>query len=128
MLLRCVPQVVVRTICRPTENVDKVMKSMLNIFPDLQIEQQDEELVGTGQSIDLLEEILRNQRIRSAARKVFHNSVDGNKLTFRLNKQVAYVGKVNFAERSPLGDIEVTIEDDNLMVLIDRIAPGPPEE
>ncbi|MCK4442997.1 MAG: hypothetical protein KAW09_00530 [Thermoplasmata archaeon] len=117
-----------RTICRPTENVDKVMKSMLNIFPDLQIEQQDEELVGTGQSIDLLEEILRNQRIRSAARKVFHNSVDGNKLTFRLNKQVAYVGKVNFAERSPLGDIEVTIEDDNLMVLIDRIAPGPPEE
>ncbi len=101
---------------------------MLNIFPDLQIEQKDEELVGTGQSIDLLEELLRNQRIRSAARTVFLKAVEGNKLTFRLNKQVAYVGKVSFAERSPLGDIEVMIEDDNLLDLIDSIAPRPPEE
>lgn len=121
------PRVVVRTICRPTESVDRVMRSMLNIFPDLQIEQKDDELVGEGQSVDALEELLRNQRIRSAARAVFRKSVDGDKLTFRLSKQVAFVGKVNFAERSPLGDLEVTIEDEDVMELIDRITPRLPE-
>ncbi len=116
-------RVVVRTICRPTENLDMVMRSMLNIFPDLQIEVADEELVGTSGSVDNLEELLRKQKIRSAARTVFRRSVEGDKLRFRLNKQVACVGKVNFAESSPLGDIEVTIEDDDIEGLIDRIAP-----
>lgn len=116
-------RVVVRTICKPTENHDKVMRSMLNIFPDLQIEEGDGELVGTSGSVDNLEELLRKQKIRSAARAVFRRSVEGDKLRFRLNKQVAFVGKVNFAESSPLGDIEVTIEDDDIEGLIDRIAP-----
>ena len=116
-------RVVVRTICKPTENHDKVMRSMLNIFPDLQIEEGDEELVGTTKSVDNLEELLRKQKIRSAARAVFRRSVEGDKLRFRLNKHVAFVGKVNFAESSPLGDIEVTIEDDDIEGLIDRITP-----
>lgn len=128
MLLRCVPRVIVKTVCKPTESVDKVMRSMLNIFPDLQIEQRNGELVGESRSVDVLEELLRNQRIRSAARAVFRSSVDGNRLIFRLSKQVAFMGKVNFAERSPLGDLEVTIEDEDLMKLIDRIAPRLPEE
>jgi predicted RNA binding protein with dsRBD fold (UPF0201 family) len=118
-----VPRVVVRTICKPTENSDKVMMSMLNIFPDLQIEASDEELVGTTESVENLEELLRKQKIRSAARSIFRKSVEDNKLRFSLNKQVAFVGKVNFAEGAPLGDIEVTIEDDNIESLIDRIAP-----
>lgn len=122
------PQVVVRTVCKPTESVEKVMKSMLNIFPDLQIEQRDEELVGITQAVDKLEELLRQQKIRSAARAIFLKSVEGNTLKFRLNKQVAFVGKVSFAERSPLGDMEVRIEDENLTNLIDRIAPQLPEE
>ncbi len=122
------PRVVVKTVCKPTENVDKVMKSMLNIFPDLQIEHKNGVLIGEGESVDALEELLRNQRIRSAARTVFRNSIDGNRLTFRLSKQVAFVGKVNFAERSPLGDLDVTIEDEDLIKLIDRIAPRLPEE
>ncbi len=101
---------------------------MLNIFPDLQIEQRDEKLVGITQAVDKLEELLRQQKIRSAARAIFLKSVEGNTLKFRLNKQVAFVGKVNFAERSPLGDMEVRIEDENLTNLIDRIAPQLPEE
>jgi predicted RNA binding protein with dsRBD fold (UPF0201 family) len=99
------------------------MKSMLNIFPDLQIERKEEELIGTTESTETLEKLLREQQIRSAARAIFLKSVDGNKLAFRLNKQVAFVGKVSFAERSPLGDIEITIEDDHLLDLIDILAP-----
>ncbi len=121
------PRVFVRTVCKPTENPDKVMRAMLNIFPDLQIQQEGDEMVGTGRSVDVLEEMLRNQKIRSAARGIFMKSVDGDKLTFRLNKQAAFVGRANFAERSPLGDIEVTIEDEDLGALIDRMAPRLPE-
>lgn len=41
-----------------------------------------------------------------------------------LNKQVATVGKVSFADRRPvLGAIEVSVEDDGLEQLIDRVAP-----
>jgi len=123
-----VPRVIARTVCKPTESVEKVMMSMLNIFPDLQIEQSDEELVGTTQAVDKLEELLRQQRIRSAARDIFLRSIEGDTLSFRLNKQVAFAGKVNFAEKSPLGDIEVRIEDENLTELIDRIAPPLTEE
>lgn len=96
---------------------------MLNIFPDLQIERTSEELVGVTESVETLEKLLKELRIRSAARTLFLKSTEGNKLRFRLNKQVAFVGKVNFAERSPLGDIDVTIEDENLTDLINRIAP-----
>lgn len=112
-----------KTVCKPTESVEKVMRSMLNIFPDLQIERTNEELVGRTESTETLEKLLREQRIRSAARAVLLKSVEGNKLAFRLNKQVAYVCKVSFAERSPLGEIEVTIEDERLLDLIDIIAP-----
>ncbi|UCD93187.1 MAG: hypothetical protein JSV43_04635, partial [Methanobacteriota archaeon] len=117
------PSVIVKTICKPTENPDKVKKSMLNIFPDLQIERKEEELIGTTESTEMLEKLLREQQIRSAARSIFLNCVEGDKLEFRLNKQVAFVGKVSFAERSPLGDIEVTIEDERLLDLIDILAP-----
>jgi predicted RNA binding protein with dsRBD fold (UPF0201 family) len=96
---------------------------MLNIFPDLQIERTGEELVGVTESVETLEKLLKELRIRSAARTLFLRSTEGNKLRFRLNKQVAFVGKVSFAERSSLGDIDVTIEDENLTDLINRIAP-----
>jgi predicted RNA binding protein with dsRBD fold (UPF0201 family) len=118
-----VSSIVVKTIFKPTESVDKVMRSMLNIFPDLQIEQGDGELVGTTGSLENLKELLKKQKIRSAARKVMRASVEGNTLSFRLNKQVAFMGKVNFAEKAPLGDIVVTIEDEDLEGLIDRLAP-----
>jgi predicted RNA binding protein with dsRBD fold (UPF0201 family) len=96
---------------------------MLNIFPDLQIEKSGEELVGETESLENLRELLEKRKIRSAARKIFRKSVDGDKLIFKLNKQVAFMGKVNFAERSPLGDMEVTVEDDDLDGLIDELAP-----
>lgn len=121
-------RVVVKTICKPTEDPDKVMRSMLSIFPDLQIEAGEEYLVGTAESLENLAEQLRKQKIRSAARAVFRKSIEGNRMRFRLNKQVAFIGKVNFAEDSPLGDIEVTIENDDIEGLIDRIAPRLPED
>jgi predicted RNA binding protein with dsRBD fold (UPF0201 family) len=55
---------------------------------------------------------------------VLFKGVRGNRTTIHLNKQVATVGKVSFTEpRTILGTIEVTIEDEDLELLIDRVAP-----
>ena len=57
--------------------------------------------------------LLRNDRIRDAARKLLYRAIRDNKISFYLNKQVAYAGHISFSEEtkeSPLGPIKVTIE------------------
>ena len=52
------------------------------------------------------------------------SNVRGNSTRMSLNKQVATVGKVSFTDRRPvLGAIEVTVKDDDIEALIDRVAP-----
>lgn len=113
----------VRTPYQPTEDIRKVEKAMKNIFPDLDIRKGTEFLEGKGTSVDRLAELLREQRIRSAARAVFLSSRSEGRILFRLNKQVAFIGKVSFGSDSPLGDIEVTIRSDDIDSFIDSIAP-----
>ena len=51
--------------------------------------------------------------------------IKGNSTSFRLNKQVAAIGKISFSEEShALGDIEVIIESEDIEALIDSIAPN----
>jgi len=113
----------VRTPCNPTEDARKVERAMKNVFPDLDIKKEAGLLVGTGSSTERLGELLKNQRIRSAARGVFLSSRLDNEVSFALNKQVAFIGKVSFGSGSPLGDIEVKITDDDIEALIDSLAP-----
>ena len=113
----------VRTPCNPTEDARKVERALKNIFPDLDIKKEAGFLVGTGSSTERLGDLLKNQRIRSAARGVLLSSCSDNEVSFALNKQVAFIGKVSFGSGSPLGDIEVRITDDNVEALIDSIAP-----
>ena len=47
-----------------------------------------------------------------------------NRIVLHLNKQAAYMGKVSFIEpKAILGTIKVTIEDDDIIGLIDKVAP-----
>ena len=68
---------------------------------------------------------LRNDRIRDAARKLLYRAIRENKISFCLNKQVAYAGHISFSEESaesPLGPIRVTIETSNPIQVIDWLA------
>ncbi|MCK4366819.1 MAG: hypothetical protein KAW84_02590 [Thermoplasmata archaeon] len=113
----------VRTPCNPTEDARKVERAMKNVFPDLDIRKEAGFLIGTGTSAERFGELLKNQRIRSAARAVFLSSRSGNEVSFTLNKQVAFIGKVSFGSGSPLGDIEVKMTDKDIEAFIDSIAP-----
>ena len=115
-------KVVVETICKPTEDKDKLKNAMFNIFPDLRIDDNGNKMIGTSSSLDRFKEIIRDCRVRDAARRILLRGREGNKTVFRINKQVAFVGKVCFAEeKHPLGDITVTTENENIDGIIEEI-------
>ena len=117
----------------PTENPEKVKLAVENVFGVVKFEMQTRKrgslltarAKGT-EGLTKLCNLLRRERIRDAARSVLFGGLDGNDITFYLNKQVAYVGHVSFSEpagESPLGPIKVKITCDNPRQLIDWLAP-----
>ena len=115
----------VRISCpvNPSEDEENVRSAVLSIFPDAELSLNDGRLEGEA-TLDRFSKAIRRQKILDATRAVMIMNSRGNTTRLSLNKQVATVGKVSFADKRPvLGAIEVTIEDDDLMALIDRVAP-----
>lgn len=120
-------EVKVTARCFPTEDREKVLAAVVQLFPDFLPDRVDA-VSGTAHSTEHFSELLRKQRIRSAARAVLRRGRRGGSIVFHLNKQVATVGKVSFSEEAhPLGDIEVCMTSDDTDALIDGIAPMPGE-
>jgi predicted RNA binding protein with dsRBD fold (UPF0201 family) len=124
-------KVAVSALVYPTEIEENVKKAITNLFP---VELHTEEfgiprLCGEGdiESLRLLHLRLREERILDTARHVLMSGISGNTTQFRLNKQVAFVGKVNFpAGEESLGSVYVEISADNredLLKIIDWLAP-----
>lgn len=117
----------------PTEIQEKVEKAILNLFPvELKLELQESgtpALSGEGgiESLRTLHLHLREERILDTARNILLNRIKGNTTQFILNKQVAYIGKLNFpAGEESLGSIHVEISAQNpgdLFKVIDWLAP-----
>lgn len=121
-------EVKVSARCFPTEDRDKVVDAILNLFPDF-VPVGDDPIVGTAHSTEQFAELLKRQRIRSAARAVMRRNVSGNTVSFTLNKQVATAGKVSFSEEvHALGDLEVVIISEDIERLIDEVAPRPEKD
>lgn len=104
----------------PTELIENVENAIKNIFPDalLQLKKKGgNRLVGMA-SLQRLQELIRKQKIRDTARMELFKKRTRNGIGFVLNKQVAYIGKLNFGEDS-LGGIHVSIETKDVEKLID---------
>ncbi len=77
------------------------------------------------ESLTKFRNMLRNDRIRDASRKLLNRAIRADKIIFYLNKQVACSGHVSFSEESsesPLGPLRVTIETDNPRQLVEWLA------
>ena len=81
----------------PTESEEKVKAAVANIFGNLTVQIEPltvgKILIGEAKSREALENfrtVLRRDRVRAAARKLLHSNVRGNRVTFCLNKQVAF--------------------------------------
>ena len=120
--MKVVARVRVEATANPTESVAKVKAACLNVFPDLTFTHDGTALVGNGSDLRRFRELIRYERIRDSARAVLIRQRHGNATSFSLSKQAAYVGRLNFASGAPLGDLAVTIEDEDLDALIDDVA------
>jgi len=115
----------IRVRLYPTESAEKVRRAILNLFPDVELEEREGSIYGSVLSLERFSEILRDSRIRDVARTQILHKNRGSIGNFWLNKQAAFVGKVNFAdEDTPLGAIEVQLTGADLVSIIDRIAPS----
>jgi predicted RNA binding protein with dsRBD fold (UPF0201 family) len=99
-----------------------VKLALLRLFPDLVFEREDDRIVGTTSSLEKLRELIRNQRIRDSARGRFLAGRFRDSTRVALSKQAAFMGVVNFSVGSPLGDIVVEIESDDLTAALDDVA------
>ncbi|MFP3228385.1 MAG: RNA-binding domain-containing protein, partial [Caldisphaera sp.] len=116
-------KIIVEAELRPTEDEEKVIKAINNVFTyeNMEIMDQGEYKVircysNSYNSLRKFHDLLRKQAILDAARSYFLKRVRGNKLQILLHKQALYQGKVSFIswdEESPLGPIKITIESDN---------------
>lgn len=117
----------------PTEDSEKVKRAVENIFGqvDFEVKPQPRGSLLTAEAKGLdgltkLQNLLRRERIRAAARRVLFDGIHERSITFYLNKQVAFVGHVSFSQpvgESPLGPIKIEIHCDNPRELIEWLAP-----
>ncbi|BAA30107.1 RNA-binding domain-containing protein [Pyrococcus horikoshii] len=123
-------EVEVEAYVYPTEDIRKVKKAMLNLIPGLQFEAFDkgEYVILVGRTKDKralqrLYELFRGQQILDTARMMLEEGYFGEEIIIKVHKQVAYVGKVNFNEDSPLGPITITIRTKEPQKLMKWLAP-----
>ena len=114
-----------RARVNPTEDLDKVIEAMSNIFKFDDLEIGEGYVIVTGESESLLDlrESLKIRKICDTAQRMFLKGAEGNKIIFSLSKQAALVSTPNFVDRemSALGEIDVTIETDDVERFIEWI-------
>ena len=121
--------VYIETEINPTESEDKVKRAIENIFgniqPKIQPIYRGAILTAQAKGIETLtklQNLLRRERIRDAARKALFEGLNGKTISFCLNKQVAYAGHISFSKEkaeSPLGPIKIKIKCENPRQLVD---------
>jgi predicted RNA binding protein with dsRBD fold (UPF0201 family) len=132
-------EVTAESLVNPTEDEEKVEKALRNVFPSAPIEKitrSDDTVLlrvhGAGlEFLATLRNLIRQERIRSAARSIIFSNVRGNEIRVYLNKQTAFVGRVSFCEpvgESPHGPISIEIQAADVQAVIDFLAPKPGEK
>ncbi len=103
----------------PTENLNKVIEALSNIFEyeDLLISEDKVTVTGSSSSLIFFKEYLEKRQIKDTAQKIITKASkrDPDKIRFKLSKQAAFAGRINLVEDdlSPLGEIEVLIYAEN---------------
>lgn len=120
-------EVRIRTPIHDTELPDRVATAVGNVFPNAEIEINDDELVATTHSLDQLSELLHRREILDTARSEFHHNQRPDGFSFTIKKQPAVEGIVTFAvgEPSELGeiDVDVRVMEPDVEAVIDHVAP-----
>jgi predicted RNA binding protein with dsRBD fold (UPF0201 family) len=122
-----VKSVELRATVSPSEDPQKVLAAMRNVFGDCDYsadEGPDSIRLRSASSLCLqrLHDQLRDRHVRDAARRLMLASLEGKVLPLKLNRQAAAAGVLalcSSAVESPLGPLNLEIESDDAAKLID---------
>jgi len=118
------PLVTIRTPLRPTEDPEKVRTAILNLFPESEITIDRNEVVAKTASLERFMTLIRNQKILDSIRSKLVHAMQPGSTVISLNKQAAFVKRASLSEgKAALGNMEVTIEAEDIERLIDSVAP-----
>jgi len=120
-------EILIETTVHPTEDVNKVIQAVKNIFPDAEVEIENGKLRAKAWDLSKFRDLLRKQRILDTARSELYRGVSGNEITIYLNKQTAVISKINFADEDAiLSPLKVTFKLYGVSVgrFIDYVAPA----
>ena len=116
----------------PTEKQEKIVQALGTVLAgEIKTKKYGKEIYLYKESkkhkdLERFYELVRKQRILDVARKTLRKNIVGNSTIFFINKQVAFVGKINFCDEegeSPLGPIRIEIEYKDIEHLIDWLTP-----
>ncbi|WP_202318854.1 AAA family ATPase [Archaeoglobus neptunius] len=119
-------EIEIETRIHPTEDEEKVVRAIKNLFPDADMKIEDGRVVAKARSLDRFRELLRRQRILDTARSEILKGRRGGEITVFLNKQTATVSRINFCdENAVLSPIKVTFRLHNIPFsrFLDYVAP-----
>ena len=112
----------------PSEDPEKIKTSIFNLFPDLQIKIQENQLSGSSNDIELLSKVtksIKNRQTTKAFSRILKLNMANDSTWFYLNKQAAFVDVVALcseADESALGPIKIVLNSNNIERIIEKLA------
>lgn len=113
---------------KPTEDPEKVLNAVKNIFPDLSFEVKEDRIVGRGSGIDALRrfvEIVGREAIIPRTLQLLKERRRGDSIVIPIDKEVATVGRISYDEEGEMGPIWLEIRGDveEVMDLLRSLLP-----
>ena len=110
-----------------SEDPLKVKSAILNVFPELEISLNDQQLIGKSDDISSLSNISQSihaKNTKNIYQRILKKNSNENSTWFYLNKQAAFVNIVALcseSDESPLGPIKVVLEGNDIENIIQSL-------
>ena len=111
----------------PSEDPQKVKKTILNILPCNNIRTENFSITGDTedlQSMEKIHESIHSTQSQRVFQRQLERHLDRNSTWFYLNKQAAFVERVVLCEEpdeSPLGPLKIVLSSPNIKRVIDTL-------
>ena len=109
----------IRISCRinPTESPEKVRRALTNLFGEIELMETEDMFTAELEGYLSLRELrakIALDKIRTTLSNVLRRWIDGNRLSFGLNRQAAYAGHVSLTleNEDSMGPIQVLVKGD----------------
>ena len=123
------PKINIQVFCEinPSEDPEKIKISIVNLFPELKINVQENQLSGSSEDIELLSKVLKsikNRQTINVLSRIMKSNMTSDSTWFYLNKQAAFVDVValcNEPDESALGPIKIVLNSNNIEKTIENL-------